>query len=364
MTFFKSKSNSDKKLSIGERPEFYLVYLAFYFFPWLFQTPNNQDMLAALIAISVFIPIYFHGVKKAGTKGLPHILAISLIGFATSPFLGSHGVFHIYAMVQAGFIRPERTAWIVAVALTVIYSLFSLLTHQPWWDFIFPVFMGLVTLVGTISAAGRIEQSAQLERSRSLEQHLAAVSERERIAQDLHDLLGQTLTMVALKSEVATRLFDTKPGQAKQELLEIRDAARIALRDVREAVAGMNTTSLRAELKRAGQILSTVDIKLSIIGTIPVLSAEADQVLGLSVREAMTNIVRHSNAKQATFNIVDDGDNVLLTVEDDGSSASIIEGSGIAGLRKRIEKIGGIARIEQTPGLKVFMQIPSSNISQ
>ncbi len=361
------KSNSgrtDKPTSMGERPEFYLVYLAFYFFPWLFQTPNHQDMLAALIAIAVFIPIYFHGFNKASTKSLPHVLAISLIGFATSPFLGSHGVFHIYAMVQAGFIRPERTAWITAVILTLVFSVFSWLTNQSWWDFIFPVFMGLVTLVGTVSAAGRIEQSAQLARSRSLEQHLAAVSERERIAQDLHDLLGQTLTMVALKSEVATRLFDTKPQQAKQELLEIRDAARVALSDVRAAVAGMNTTSLRAELKRAEQILSTADITLSITGTIPSLSAEADQVLGLTVREAMTNIVRHSEATQANFNIIDHDGNVIVVVEDNGVSSSITEGSGLIGLRKRIEKLGGIVRLEQTPGLKVSMHIPNSNISQ
>ena len=365
MNFFKSKLNRNgTPTPIGERPEFYLVYLAFYFFPWLFQTPAIKDVLAAIIAIVIFIPIYFHGFKQTDANALRHVVAVSLIGFATSPFLGSHGVFHIYAVVQAGFIRPERTAWITAIVLTLVYSMFSILTNQTWWDLSFPVFMGLITLVGVISSAGQIEKNAQLERSRSLEQHMATISERERIAQDLHDLLGQTLTMVALKSEVATRLFDSKPEQAKQELLEIRNAARVALSDVREAVAGMNTTSLRAELKRAEQVLSTANIKLHIIGLIPSLNAEADQVLGLSVREAMTNIVRHSVAKQATFSISDDGSNVIVSVEDDGASDSIIEGSGITGLRKRLQKFGGVTRIEQTPGLKISMQIPSSNINQ
>jgi two-component system sensor histidine kinase DesK len=185
------------------------------------------------------------------------------------------------------------------------------------------------------------------------------VSERERIAQDLHDLLGQTLTMVALKSEVATRVFDSDPAKAKQELDEIRDAARVALKDVREAVAGMNTTSLRAELKRAQQILSAADIKLTIKGQVPSLNAATDQVLGLTVREAMTNIVRHSLAKHATLNISIGNDELCIVIEDDGVSDAISEGSGLIGLRKRIERLGGSTHFEQAPGLRVSMQIPN-----
>ena len=119
MTYFKTTnaavSNKVKTAPIGEHPGFYLVYLAFYFFPWLFQTPTINDVLAVGIAIVLFVPIYFHGYKQTGTNGLPHIVAMSLIGFAVSPFFGSHGVFHIYAMVQAGFIRPERKAWILSL---------------------------------------------------------------------------------------------------------------------------------------------------------------------------------------------------------------------------------------------------------
>ena len=363
MKTFDSTTEPDQKPHLGERPEFYLVYLAFYFLPWLFKAPSSQDMLAGLIAVGIFIPIYFHGFRQTGGKRLPHAIAISLIGFAVSPFSGSHGVFHVYAVVQTGFIRPERIAWISALSLTIVYGLFAWLTGQNWWDLGFPVIFGLITLTGIISTAGRIEQNIQLERSRALEQHLAAVSERERIAQDLHDLLGQTLTMVALKSEVASKLFDVQPEQAKQELAEIRDAARVALKDVREAVSGMNITSLRIELKRAQQILSAADIKLIVNGVIPPLNAETDQVLGLTVREAMTNIVRHSLAKNATLRIVAKGDDLMLVVEDDGASGDIIEGSGIIGLRKRIERLGGTTTLEQTPGLRLCLQIPNWSIA-
>ena len=185
------------------------------------------------------------------------------------------------------------------------------------------------------------------------------MSERERIAQDLHDLLGQTLTMVALKSEVAVKLFDKKPEQAKRELEEIRNAARIALKDVREAVAGMNKTTLRAELKRAHQILATAGVSLEVRGKVPELCPTSDQVLGLTVRETMTNIVRHSRANKAQLIIEVIDNDLRIIVKDNGTAEMISEGSGLAGLRKRIENLGGTTQLELTPGLMVSMQIPN-----
>ena len=344
---------------IGDRPAFYLVYLAFYFFPWLVKAPTSSDIIAVAVSIAVFLPIYFHGYKQTGLKLVPHVAAMSLIGFAVSPFFGAHGVFHIYAMVQSGLLRPAKTAWLVAVITSAIFSLFSWLTHQTWWDHAFPLFMGFVTIVGTIANAATIEKNSQLERSRELDQHLAAVAERERIAQDLHDLLGQTLTMVALKSEVATKLFDKKPKQAKQELQEIRDAARTALTDVREAVAGMNKTSLKAELKRAHQILASAGIDLKVSGAMPELNIQSDQVLGLTVREIMTNIVRHSSAQSATLIVEEVKQQLVIVVKDDGIAGIINEGSGLTGLRKRIETLGGNTKLELTPGLKISIKIPN-----
>jgi two-component system sensor histidine kinase DesK len=347
--------------SIGSRPVFYLVYLAFYFVPWLFQAPSGRDVFAALIAIAIFIPVYFHGAKQKGVKSWPHIIAMSVIGFVVSPFFGSHGVFHIYASVQAGFIRPERFAWSAIVILMGVFCTFSLLTNQQWWDIAFPIFMGLIVSVGTISTAAKIEQQQLLERSRELEQHLAALGERERIAQDLHDLLGQTLTMVSLKSEVAIKLLETRPEQAKQEMQEIRAASRTALNDVREAVAGMNKTTVETELRRAQQILTSAKIQLTVNGEIPILNAQANQVLGLAVREAMTNIVRHSQATEAIFSIKKVDDALLVIVEDNGSMANISsEGSGLTGLRKRIEALGGQTNIQASPNVKISMKVSMS----
>jgi len=320
------KSTEKSKKPFAERPVFNLVYLGFYFLPWFFKAPSYQDVIAATIAIGVFVPIFIHGFHQSGLSCLRYVAATSLIGFAVSPFFGTHGIFHIYAMSQLGNMRPERTAWISAVGLTIVFSVFALLTQMTWWDFGFPILMGIVTMISMISQSDRVEQNELLERSIDLEQHLATLAERERI-----------------------------------ELSEIRDATKTALRDMRQAVTGMNSTTLKAELHQAKRVLSAANIALTVRGDIPSFKAEDDNELGLSVREAMTNVVRHSLAKKATFNILQVDDNVIIDVEDDGNAGLIVEGSGLSGLIKRIQKLGGTAHLEQNPGLKISMQIPYAN---
>jgi len=140
----------NKSTALASKPAFHLVYLVFYFFPWLFQAPSNGDIIAIVLAIALFLPIYFHASDRHSLKCLPHIIAFTLIGFIVSPFFGSHGVFHVYACAQSGFIRPVKSAWVTAVVVSLIYAVFSLVTKQAWWDLWFPLFMGLLVLVGTI----------------------------------------------------------------------------------------------------------------------------------------------------------------------------------------------------------------------
>ncbi len=359
MTPSEESKPSPSRKTLGSRPEFYLVYLVFYFFPWLWLTPSKTDVFMAIILVAMFLPIYFHASKRQGQAiTIVHIGLMTLIGFVAAPFLGSHGVFHIYASVQAAFLRPERKAWIVTLILAVCFTVFWLALSLPWWDLAFPLMMGFFIAVGTIYNADQQEQTEILERSREVDQQMAALAERERIAQDLHDLLGQTLTMVTLKSEVAAKLFDKDPVRAKQEIDEIRSASRTALQDVREAVAGMNRTTLEKELQRADQILASAGVTLTIKGTIPTLSTNMDQTLGLAVRESMTNIARHANAKKASFSINELNEDLTLVIEDDGASVNFMEGSGLKGLRNRIERLGGQAHFDSSSGMRISLRLP------
>ena len=365
MKLFENKTPTSQATQLGENPQFYLIYLLFYFFPWIFKSPTTNDVIAAAVAITVFLPVYLHGVTQIGLLRLVHIAGLLLISFAVSPFFGSHGVFFIYAMALSGFIANERHAKLTIVALIVLYGLFAWLTQQEWWDWGFPIFIGTMTAIGSFATSRRLSQTDQMLREQELKRQLATESERERIAQDLHDLLGQTLTMVALKSEVAEKLFERKPEQAKQEIVEIRKAARVALKDVREAVAGMNTTSLSAELKRARSILESANIRFTIIGELPTFNNQVDQVVGLAFREAVTNIVRHSNAGRVSLKLERDDEGAIgILIFDNGQQQTFFEGSGLSGLRKRVSQLGGETIVghttfEKQMGFGISIHLPA-----
>ncbi len=354
-------SSTEKKYrTLGSKPVFHLIYLVFYFFPWLLKAPETTDIVAIVVAIAIFLPVYFHSTQKPNTHSLPHIAGITLIGFAVSPFFGSHGVFHVYACAQAGFIRPERTAWVTTLIVASVFAAFSLLTQQAWWDSLFPLFLGFLVAAGTITTADQMEQHEALQLKNEYDQQMATLAERERIAQDLHDLLGQTLTMVSLKSEVALKLLDHDTTRTKQEITEIRDASRDALKDVRAAVSGMNHTTVHDEFKRAKKILSSANIKLTIKGQVPPLNASYSHVLGLTIREAITNIARHSQASEAELTFNSTNQQTMVTIEDNGTASGVVEGSGLRGIRDRIQSLGGETTIESSAGMRISLTIPNA----
>jgi two-component system sensor histidine kinase DesK len=193
-----------------------------------------------------------------------------------------------------------------------------------------------------------------------LERQRATLAERERIAQDLHDLLGQTLTTVALKAEVAKKLVDRDPERAKQEFDEVAAAARQALDEIRAAVYDMTATSVENEIALARQALEAAGVTLHVDSDLPPLAPQLGKALGLTIREATTNIVRHSGADTARIDIGQEGRRLSLTVADNGHGiqASSTEGAGLAGLRLRIRTLGGDTAIEQEHGMRIRVNLP------
>ena len=346
------------ELYLGNQPAFYLVYLAFYFIPWLQSSPETHDVVAIIVAMVVFLPIYFHANKQKGNKSVPHIIVMVIISIVLAPFHGTNGVFHIYAVVQAGLLRPERFAWVVVFAVSGVHLVFSLFSDQGWWNSAFPLFMGFVIAVGVISSAGQMEKQKLMERTRQYDKQMAALSERERIAQDLHDVLGQTLTMVAVKTELANKLIDRDPVRAKEELDEVLEASRNALADIRETVSGMNSTSVAKELQRGKIIFKSAGIELIIKGKISPLDAASDHVIGLAIREAITNVVRHAGASKAMLSWEEIEQTIKISVSDNGSLDNFIEGSGLRGMRKRLKKIGGELLISADSGMQLTIMVP------
>ena len=181
----------------------------------------------------------------------------------------------------------------------------------------------------------------QLEQANREIEHLTQVAERERIARDLHDLLGHTLTVIVLKSDIANRLFTAQPEVAHREIAEVETAARKALAEVREAVTGYRGEGLQVEVSRARHALTSAGVQLTTDIEYFVLPPAIANTLSLVLREAVTNVIRHSGATTCYLELHRDGDRLTLKIEDNGSGKLSAEGNGLRGMRERLAAAGG-----------------------
>ena len=175
---------------------------------------------------------------------------------------------------------------------------------------------------------------------------LATLAERERIGRDLHDLLGHTLSVVALKSELARKLIDRDLDAARREIGEVERVARDALSQVRNAVSGIRSTALSAELVAATALLEAQGLKVKCETENVKLPHDRETALALSLREAATNIRRHAGAKGVTIRVRKETAAVVVEVADDGRGGRIVPGNGLNGMRERLDTVGGSLSLE------------------
>ncbi|MBW8755929.1 MAG: sensor histidine kinase, partial [Sphingomonadales bacterium] len=176
---------------------------------------------------------------------------------------------------------------------------------------------------------------------------LATLAERERIGRDLHDLLGHTLSLITLKSELAKRLALADPARAQQEMEEVERVARHTLAEVRSAVTGLRAGDLASELVSARLMLEASGIALSV--ELPDgldLPKQTGASLALVLREAITNIHRHSRATEARVIITRNGQEFSMRIVDNGCGGLAAHGNGVSGMRERVRQIGGRLAID------------------
>ncbi|ALO68246.1 hypothetical protein AS189_01520 [Arthrobacter alpinus] len=208
----------------------------------------------------------------------------------------------------------------------------------------------------------------ELDRHRVIAGELAVAQERLRFAADLHDIQGHHLQVIALKSELAERLLDRNPEAARENIHETRLIAKQALEETRSLVAGYRETSLADELENAREVLTAAGADCEL--TLETLPAEpaAQQALAMTVREATTNILRHSEATHATISLTSTEAEATLTIRNNGlngtpSSMSLTAGTGLLGLRGRLETIGGTLETTLDTGhFELLARIPTRGI--
>jgi len=191
-----------------------------------------------------------------------------------------------------------------------------------------------------------IEAVAQLRRTREELARSAVDAERLRFARDMHDLLGHTLSVIVVKAQVARKLASRDPAQAEQQAADIEEIGRVALGEVRQAVAGYRGRGLAPELEAARAALADAGITTEVRQDGPPVPARADALLGWVVREGVTNVIRHSGGHRCEVEVRNQGGVVTVTIRDDGPSVSPTEsltagGHGLDGLRERLAADGG-----------------------
>jgi two-component system sensor histidine kinase DesK len=205
----------------------------------------------------------------------------------------------------------------------------------------------------------------QLRTARAALAHWAVDQERLRFARDLHDLLGHSLSLITLKSELAGRLLPVSPDRAAVEVSDVERAARTALQQVRAAVVGYRQPRLRTELSAACEVLAAAGIGVGIEDMLGPPSPELDSLLAWAVREGVTNVVRHSRARRCEICLVRVGDAVRLTLSDDGPGPDggvPAAGSGLIGLAERAAAHGGTVEAVPLPegGFRLTVNAPAT----
>lgn len=217
-------------------------------------------------------------------------------------------------------------------------------------------------------------RNTELTQARAEIARLAVAQERERFARDLHDLLGHSLSVIALKAELAGRLLPAQPADAAREVGELELVARSALSDVREAVSGYRRPTLEGELAGARMALSAAGIEVDVTGAEVPLTPEVEAVLAWSVREGATNVIRHSGARRCSVRVMASETDASVEVVDDGravadgnggglAAAEDGTGNGLAGIAARVRLLHGSvdAGRENGGGFRLRVTVPVSD---
>ncbi|WP_405489253.1 sensor histidine kinase [Streptomyces sp. NBC_00096] len=274
-------------------------------------------------------------------------------------------VLFVYVAISSGAALPgEISRWTVpgATALLTATALAVPGGKAYLAGLLIPSLMGGFAMVGI---RAMIRTTIELRQARATVAQLAANEERLRMARDLHDLLGHSLSLITLKSELAGRMLPDQPEAAARQVADIEQVSRQALVDVREAVSGYRRPTLPGELAGARTALTAAGILADLPSDCDAeLPEEIESALAWALREAVTNVVRHSGAKRCTVGLAARqtlaGPVAELTVTDDGSAGPTVPGNGLTGLTERLEAVGGTlsAGASGKTGFRLQARIP------
>jgi len=344
----------------GWSPLLWVVYLGFFFVDPVVSHASARIWAVDIAGAIVFLFLYFGLFALESPRTAIHIGGMLLLGMLFLPINGGSSTFFIYAAAMLPFcLKTQSAAVLGLVTVGMVGAIEGLLLHLHGWTLFYTAIFPLIIGGGNTVFAERNRMNRKLRKANEEIEHLAKVAERERIARDLHDVLGHTLSVITLKSDLAGKLMDRDPQRAAQEIHEVEEISRQALSDVRDAIRGYRSQGLLAELARAKSTLETAGLTVECDAAASVnIPAMQESILSLAVREAVTNIVRHAHAHTCRMRLEQQNGSCRLEISDDGRGWNGYEGNGLRGMRERVEMVGGTLQRLGASGTTVTITLP------
>ena len=343
---------------LGWTPYAWLIYLSFYIVSAVFTCETVLEWVIQAGGLLAFLALYFPAFWVGGGRLIALAFAIVGLGVLLIPVNPGANAFFIYGAAFLGEAARPRQAvrWLMVIVLILAIEAWLVPLHWAAWvpGIVFSLLIG-----GTNIHFGEVRRkdAALLAAEKEAQRH-AAVAERERIARDLHDLLGHTLSVIVIKSELASKLADRDPQRAVAEIRDVEQISRTALKEVREAIYGYRRERMEQEVENGRKALAAAGVTLH--ASLEPLDVEplAEQALALALREALTNVLRHARAQRCDVCVERTGDTVRVVVQDDGVGSYACEGAGLSGMRARLAEIGGQVHRDGHHGTRLELTVP------
>ncbi len=328
------------------------IWLVFLVYPIISVVDADVSSAAKGASLLCILGFAVANVVGYSSRGNGWLALAAMVGFAlaTVPVIGMAAIGYTPYLAMLSALSLPAPAWKWAVGFWAATPLLALLSIDGFPPYFFlmawPVMIG-GTMIRIFGERERMAHAAQHQ--------FAVVAERERVARDVHDVLGHSLTALSVKAELAARLIDVDPARAKEELESIQTTARQALAEVRATVGGLRAGNLDAELAAAPRVLADVGVTTTVAGDVADTDPRHRALLAWVLRESVTNVVRHARATTVVVELGPHG----ITVTDDGAGCAEAEGNGLRGMRERVAGAGGTLAISPaSPGTRVKVELP------
>ena len=349
---------------LGWTPYAWLIYLPILLVYSSVLNDSALDWALDAAVMVAFLALYFRGFWVHGDALLRIAFAIVALGVIYSPRNPGASVFFIYGAAFLGDATSKPatgTRWLLLImAIVALEAWLVPLPPQTWLPGI--VFSFIIGGTNIHYAEMRRKDHALVKAHRTAEQ-LATIAERERIARDLHDLLGHTLSVIVIKAELASKLSDIDPSRAAAEIRDVERISRNALTEVRRAIHGYRGERVQDEIETARAALEAAGVTL-VVNTGDAgargLDSETERTLALAVREAVTNVIRHARASRCEVTLDREPTGVRLVIQDDGVGGEGSEGAGLSGMRARLGELGGTLAREGSHGTRLTLWVPDA----